>query len=79
MIMMMLMLMLMLAPLLVLLLLLLPGFASEMPDTAEEYLRRVRYEAARCPRVRAAPTHISSTHQQQQQHTAAVCLSNSMQ
>eukprot|EP00882_Tetradesmus_deserticola_P021303 GHRQ01023064.1.p1 GENE.GHRQ01023064.1~~GHRQ01023064.1.p1 ORF type:complete len:233 (+),score=110.12 GHRQ01023064.1:228-926(+) len=28
-----------------------PDWALDEPDSAEEYLRRVRYEAARCPRV----------------------------
>jgi hypothetical protein len=32
------------------------GLAAE-PDTAEEYLRRVRHEAAQCPKVRRTVTH----------------------
>eukprot|EP00878_Enallax_costatus_P004035 GHUV01004258.1.p1 GENE.GHUV01004258.1~~GHUV01004258.1.p1 ORF type:complete len:305 (+),score=93.79 GHUV01004258.1:284-1198(+) len=38
-----------------------PDWSLEEPDSAEEYLRRVRYEAARCPKVvRVEPT-ISDT------------------
>lgn len=29
----------------------LPPAHADEPDSAEEYLRRVRYEAAQCPRV----------------------------